>query len=151
VIETSVSASLSVCVAGQARVVRSLIRSEGGVVDFVQSSLLQSPVEYMTYISAIGRRILIVGHRVLDRRESEVSFCRLEGTYPNHGQEGTNRTESNLSRWNTVGVITSNVGRTTSCPFYCWDVEPMAVEMRRASAHFSSPILSGDVVTSTDH
>lgn len=54
-------------------------RIEDGLVEFVQSSPLQSPVEYLAHISAVPAEVdivLPVRHRVLDRREPTV---RLRG------------------------------------------------------------------------
>ena len=50
---------------------------EDGLVELIQLSSLQFPVEYLTYIATGPPKvdeILIVGHRVLDRRESELYF-----------------------------------------------------------------------------
>ena len=57
-------------------------RIDEWLVEFIQSSPLQSPVECLTNISASPSKfeiVLIVGHRVLDKhkRESEVRFRRV--------------------------------------------------------------------------
>jgi hypothetical protein len=57
-------------------------RIENGLIELVQLPPLQFPVEYLTYISTSLPEvdvILIVGHRVLDGRESEVHLRRAGG------------------------------------------------------------------------
>ena len=52
---------------------------EDGLVEFVHSSPLQSPVEYLTHVTADPPKVdivLVVGHRILESLESEA--CVLE-------------------------------------------------------------------------
>jgi hypothetical protein len=57
-------------------------RIEDGLVESIYPSSLQSLVEYLAYVTASPPKvdvILIVGHRVLERRESEVHLRRAVG------------------------------------------------------------------------
>ena len=56
-------------------------RVEYGLVDLIQLSSPQLPVEYLAYIAASPPKvdvILIVGHRILDRHKSDAHPCRAE-------------------------------------------------------------------------
>ena len=60
-------------------------RIEDGLVELIQISSLQFPVKHLTYVAASPAKIdviLIVGHGVLDRCESEAHFHRVEGIVP---------------------------------------------------------------------
>ena len=53
-------------------------RIEDSLFEFVRSSPLQSPVQYLAYIAASPSKlgvVLIVGHRVLGGQKSEVDFA----------------------------------------------------------------------------
>ena len=84
-------------------------RMENGLVEFIQLSPIQSPIECLTYTSTSPpelNTIPIVGHRVLDRPESsQVRFRRVGETYPDYSQEGASRTEGNSSLGNVTGVL----------------------------------------------
>jgi hypothetical protein len=57
-------------------------RIQDGLVELIQPSPLQSSVEHLTHVTASPPKvdeILIVGHRVLERRESEVYLGRMVG------------------------------------------------------------------------
>jgi hypothetical protein len=57
-------------------------RIENRLVEFIQSSPLQSSVEYLAYITASLSKldvVPIVGHRVLDKRESGDRLGRVRG------------------------------------------------------------------------
>ena len=60
-------------------------RFEDGLVELIQSSAFQSPVERLTYISTSPPKvdiILIVGYRILGRRESGVQRRRVDENVP---------------------------------------------------------------------
>ena len=84
-------------------------RIQDRVVELIQSSPFQSPVESLAYVSASPSKvdiILIVGNSVLVRRESEVRLRReQEETYPNRNQEDASRAEGDLSWRNGACVF----------------------------------------------
>ena len=83
-------------------------RFEDGLVELIQSSPFQSPVECLAHISASPSKvnvILVVCHRVLDKRGSEVRLLEWLEMHPNDRQEDASRAEGNLSWWNTTGVL----------------------------------------------
>ena len=85
-IEASVSGPLGVYLRSGSRSQIS-DRTEDGMVEFIQSPPLQSPMEYFAHIGACSPKldaIRIICHRVLYGYESEVRPCRGEGTYPNN-------------------------------------------------------------------
>ena len=60
-------------------------RLEDGLIELIQSSTFQSPIERLTYISTSTPKldvILIVGYRILGRRESEVQLRRVGENIP---------------------------------------------------------------------
>jgi hypothetical protein len=84
-------------------------RMEGGLVEFIQPSPLQSLVELKTHVVASPHKvdeILIVEHRVLGRREPEVYLRRMVGgTHSNHSQEDASGSEGDFSCWYATGVF----------------------------------------------
>jgi hypothetical protein len=84
-------------------------RIQDGLVELIQPSPLQSSVEHLTHVTASPPKvdeILIVGHGVLERRESEVHLhCTVGGTHSDHTQEDASGSEGDLSWWYATGVF----------------------------------------------
>ena len=51
--------------------------------------------------------ILLIGYRVLNKRESEACHCRMGGelAYPDHSEEDADRSESNLGKRYVGGAL----------------------------------------------
>ena len=83
-------------------------RVKDSLIEFVQPFPLQSSVEYLTYVPAVPSEVnvvLVVDQSVLDRLKLAVFLCSAGEMYPNHSEEGTGGTESDLGRWNTARVL----------------------------------------------
>ena len=60
-------------------------RLEDGLVEFIHTFPLQSPIKHLTHVAtspAEVDEILIVGDRILERRESEVRLYTIMGNVP---------------------------------------------------------------------
>jgi hypothetical protein len=91
-------------------------RIEDGLIELVQLSSLQFPVEYLECITASPPEvevILVVGHRVLDRRESEVRLHRVIENVPESNVVSRALVEPK-GQWFRVG----GKYRSVSKPFY---------------------------------
>ena len=110
-------------------------RMENGLVEFIQLSPIQSPIECLTYTSTSPpelNTIPIVGHRVLDRPESsQVRFRRVaERTLiiakrvlaEPKATRACGMSQVSFARFK-AWVSTSNVKRAPSSPSGCWNAE----------------------------